>query len=267
MSGFVMLPLRKAVLDGDWAKWDDRKIAVFPVLIAHANKASRVAIPSQARIAILAGVSKTTVAKTVNELEEERFLSTELTFTQFGRTRTKYRMEYAPYKASDRTIGSDKRPGEAEWLRVDSYLILKGHWATMPPSVRRLFLVLIANSRGNYGADYSRSTGCWDDIAPLDEGRFVDARYLDPGYLRRTTQLTPRTFKRAWDSLLDTGLMRVQEGGQARGYKAGVLLIYEPTLASPKILARITKQKEEAAKPSNSAMKLLQRGCRVSTTR
>ncbi len=259
MGGMVFLPLRQTVLAGNLFKWDDNILAVLPVLIAHENAQTRLARPGQERIATLAGVSKSTVSHSVNELEGGGWLRKVIVPIAGGRTRFEYRMAYARYESGD-TSG--------RWIVVHDYIILRGIWAAMAPSTRRLYLVLLSLSWAGEAAGYTEdNVSDWMAETPLEEnGRFVDASRLDPAYLRELAYIGPRTFARAWGWLTDNELVRPSEESAVVDvdfYREGVVLPFDPDRYAPVVMKRLEESKQTAARTTPGARRLITRSCKV----
>lgn len=256
----VFLPLRQTVLAGNLFKWDDSILAVLPVLIAHENAQTRLARPGQERIATLAGVSKSTVSHSVNELEAGGWLRKTIIPIPGGRTRFEYRMGYARYEPGD-TSG--------KWVVVSDYIILRGIWAAMAPSTRRLYLVLLSLSWAGEAAGYTEdNVSDWMTETPLEEnGRFVDAGRLDPEYLRDLSNLGPRTFSRAWDWFIQNEIVRASEEHaielEAENYRDGIVLPFDPDRYAPAVMTRLEESRQKAARTTPGARRLITRSCKV----
>lgn len=74
-GGFLLLPLGGLAREGKLAGWTDRSIAVLPAILAHENASTRLAWPSVARVAALAGVGKEAVRGAVDSLESGGWFS------------------------------------------------------------------------------------------------------------------------------------------------------------------------------------------------
>ncbi len=261
MAGFLLLPLKQQILEGKLHQMDDHVLATLVVLIAHESARTRIACPSQDRIAILAGVSQHSVASAVSALTASGWLQKSRLPASGGRTRFQYRMAYARYQNGD-TSG--------RWLRLGSYVVLNGIWAAMPPSARRLYLALLSLSWSGSSMLITEENQ-WDwflERRDSGAGYFVDARYLAPSELRRLAGIEPRTFTRAWAWLKDENLLEPvsddSDEDEISECRDGVLLANLPDHYAPAVLARLARLKKEVLAVPPDAKQLLRHTRRTS---
>ncbi|MDQ7835337.1 MAG: hypothetical protein RDU24_08135 [Humidesulfovibrio sp.] len=246
-GSFLLLPLRKRILSEQLlTNWPDAALSVLTVLIAHENHAKRIAYPSQERISALAGISKQAVADSVAALAKANWLSIYTCQISGGRTRFEYHMIYPQYQQGD----------HLSWLRIENYIVFNGIWAVMPPSVRRLYLTLLALSWNERAAYISGDNlGDWQNTDIMQgESRFVPVERLGPAYLQKLAGVEPRTFTRAKNWLFENGLLLVNDEGTAPlsptdFYRTGILLVDTPTLVAQTVLDRLTKKDRAKASP------------------
>jgi len=240
---------------------DDHALTTLVVLIAHESARTRIACPSQDRMAILAGISKQAVATAVDGLAVARWLQKSRLPAPGGRTRFQYHMTYARYVRGDTS---------ASWLRLESHMVLNGIWAVMPPSVRRLYLCLLAMSWSGDTALITEDNERDWLLEPRSSGagRFVDARYLEPSELRRLVRIEPRTFTRAWAWLTAEKLLEPVSDDSYENENSvcreGVFLANLPDLYAPAVLERIAKLKSDASFVTPGAKRLLRHTRRTS---
>ncbi len=262
MDGFFLLPLRLTITGGELQKWGNDTLAVLVVLIAHENSNTRLACPTQARIAALAGISKTTVGGALDSLARLGWLTTTVHPTRRGLGfYQKHHMKYARHRNGDKS---------GKWLHIERYIVANGIWAAMPPDTRRLYLTLLALSWGGYGtpASYEEDVTTYACVVPAPEdGRFVDAGYLSPQKLRDMAGITQRTFTRAWNWLVDAKMivgapdgMRETENYESKG---GIMLTYNSSLQVPAVLERVARAKADIAKLTPGAKRLMTRTCKA----
>lgn len=264
VAGFLLLPLRLSIAEGKLHQMDDQVLATLVVLIAHESARTRCACPSQDRMAILAGISKQAVATAVDWLAAAGWLRKSRLPAQGGRTRFQYHMRYDRYLRGD---------ASGKWLRLESYVVLNGLWAAMPPSARRLYLTLMALSWSG-SSMFITEDNQWDwflEQRYSGAGRFVDARYLAPLELRRLAGIGPRTFTRAWAWLKTEGLLELVSDGSDEGggvpCRAGVLLENTPDRHSSAVLARLARLKEEVLSVPPGAKRLLRHTRRIAESK
>ena len=263
-DGFSLLPWGEFARDGSMAKWQDFEISIVIVLLSFENKNTGEAFPSLDTIAALAGMSKTTVAKAVEAMEGHWF---KVIQRQIGRGRSKnvYQLTYKRY---DYGIYGDS----AGWIKVHHDLVKNGMWAIMPPSVRKLYLIMKAfcmpGSYANVGwLNREYDGGSWYDYA--EDFDFMPASVFDAfgkerPALSELCGIQGKTYRdaRAW--LLCNGLMQNYEGD----YCHGLAFPYDVGKYVPKVLGAIQekrKMKEEhsrkgctgGAKKSMRAIKVL----------
>lgn len=239
-QGFALLPLGAEVRAGALRLWPPRALSLWVVLVAHENHGNRLAFPSISRMAILAGVRKGEVASELGFLEGAGYLEPA---TGPGGRRA-WRMMYAPY------------PGDLEpraWLRLNRSLVWSGTWAAMTPSARALYLTLLALSWIGRKADAEDPS--WEEQDAADWGAipfaFLPAHLMDPGELARLAGLEPRTERRARGWLLDHGLVAPTGEDQ----ELGLILPHDPGCHAPGVLARLERDRAEAALPKGAALK------------
>lgn len=261
MAGFLLLPLKQRILEGRLPQMDDHALATLVVLIAHEAAKTRIACPSQDRMAILAGISKQAVALAVDELAAAGWLQKSRLPASGGRTRFQYHMTYARYTRGD-TSG--------RWLRLERHIVLNGVWAVMPPSVRRLYLCLLAMSWSGNSAFITEDNERDWLLEPRSSGagRFVDVRYLEPSELRRLVRIEPRTFTRAWAWLTAEKLLEPVSDdsyeGEISECREGVFLANLPDLYAPAVQERMRKLKAAASFVPPGAKRLLLHTLRTS---
>lgn len=237
--GFVLLPLARMAREGKLAGWSDKGIAVLPVIVAHENAVTRLAWPSVARVAALAGVGKEAAREAVHSLECGGWLARVVRPGGGGA----WKMTYLRY-----------RPGAAsgDWIRLGQDMVLRGAWAAFPPSAKRLYLILRGLSLLGH-----RATGTWIpnhefDPNDLEANAFLPAQALDPGGLQELTGLNSRTLRHARAWLLENGMMLPSDEWEA----PGMILPFEPGRYSPAVLDRVGRLRDETNnRPKGGALK------------
>lgn len=244
-EAFVLLPLRDMILRGDFYWLTDAEVAVLPVLVAHMNQKTRQSFPSHDRIAVLAGIGKKSVADGTTKLRDRRWLDIRKEPAPGGRTRHVYRLYIKEYSSEERSI----------WLGLPAHRVFLGVWAALTPSARRLYLVLLALSWNERAAlvNPEMNPQDWQEFEPggYGSGRFVPAERLDPRELGDLAGIEPRTFQRAWNALLEHGLIEVNTE-EVEG-----ILMPDTKIEAPAVLARLKKLDDRGVTPG--ARRLLSR--------
>lgn len=220
---FILLPMGRSYVDDmRLCSTSDRMLAVLPVLIAHENHETRMCWPSIARVAALAGVGKETVVRATNELELFGWLK----MHHGGSGRVCYELGYRPY---------DPDLNSSDYTRIDRPVIMRGLWAAIPASAKRLYVAMRALSVMGH-----RASGEWisdpDESSCLDTDcseAFLPASRLGPSDLCDVTGLSPRTFRYARSWLLDNELALVSDDVE------GLILPFDPERYSPAVLKRL----------------------------
>ena len=246
-DGFAMLPFRLHAREGSLSMWSDNQLSILAVLISFENRKTRLSFPNHDTIAALAGVSKTTIPTAIDELRRSGWFL--VVRKSIGRVRVQhaYQMKYTSYV----TCGNDDR----RWVTVYDDVIKSGVWAVMPPSVRKLYIIMKSFcSPGTY-ADYGWLDG--DNLHDFFSDRlsdypfdFMPESFLD-GFgtterpaLAQLCGVSDRTYRDAKKWLTDNGLMQYYEG---EAY-SGIAFPYKPGKYAPNVLAAI-----EAAKAASVA--------------
>lgn len=269
-DGFAMLPFGVFARDGSMASWPDHQISILAVLISFEHRESRLSFPSHDTIAALAGVSKGTIPMSIKGLSNAGWFSIDRETIGRGRNRHAYLMQYTPYSAVG---GSDRR-----WVTVYDDVIKSGVWAVMPPSVRKLYIIMKAFcSPGTY-ADYGWLDG--DNLQDFFSDRlsdypfdFMPESFLD-GFgtterpaLAQLCGVSDRTYRDAKKWLTDNGLMQYYEG---EAY-SGIAFPYKPGKHAPRVLTAMEAVKaasiERQGRALSSGAKRTIRAMKQSTKR
>ena len=205
-EGFCLLPWRENFRDGYMVEWSDASIAVLPVIAAHANKNGE-AWPSYARIGAFAKVSKTTVAKALDELIDLGLISK--TKKQGDNTYNEYTLCFA--------VNNDNK---LQYMPIHHRLIFSGAWGAMRPSERRVYLIFRALARGGFTAirfGYSLSAEEWENAGVYvrdayeefhpSEFDFLAERKYAPSKFAKLAGVKQRTFRDSVCRLIDKGLL------------------------------------------------------------
>ena len=224
---FLLLPLRQQIRDGRLARWSDQGLSMLVTVIAHENARTRTCWPSFDRLATLAGVRRS------SSLELVKSLTPEWLVVKVRPRRSPFiRLKYAPY-----------RPGEDEakhWLRISRALVMRGVWAAMAPSARRLYLTYLA--LGTWG---HLAHGEWiqpDDFeCDAQPFAFVPLHQLEPADVASLAGLEARTFRRAKEWLAANQLVQVSHYDIP-----GIIIPHEPDRVAPAIVERVEALKAEA---------------------
>ena len=248
-DGFALLPFGQTARIGAMTEWPDVTLSVLTVLISFENQKTREAYPGMDTIAALAGISKTSVGPAIRNLQKAGWLKPMRRRPMRGRAHWVYRMLYRRY---------EKGPGSgSEWISIYHDVIRSGVWAVMPPSARKLYLVMKAFAGEGAYADAGGISGHNGLSSDLKAGfardfDFIPVSVLDGFGRERPTLanlcgIADRTFRdaRAW--LTDNGLMRFYEG---ESY-SGLAFPYKPNRYAPKILElleNIKKTRSETAR-------------------
>lgn len=243
-DGFALLPLGESARCGTLARWPDASLSVFTVLIAFENKETRKSFPSFDTIAALGGVSKGSVGNTIYSLQKGNLLTPIKEPISRGRTRYVYEMRYTPYSAF---FGAG---AGSNWVSIYDDLIKSGTWAVMPPSARKLYLVMKAFTVEGFFAEtgwlnQEYDGAYWGRYDFESDFDFMPASTLD-GFGRTEPTLAElcgvadRTYRdaRAW--LIDNQLMHFYEGG----YYSGLAFPYRPNRYAPKVLDTMESKKK-----------------------
>lgn len=189
MSQFVLLPLRSQAREGRLRLWPDSAVAVLPVLAVHENSMLE-AWPSQARIASLAGVSKTTLGPALRFLVEQDWISLFKRKTRRA-WHTVYRMEYQHYRKG-------KSGAASLYIAIDHALVLSGVWGKMSGATKKVFLVLLAHC---------------SMLSENDPTPFLPAERILPGEFARLAGIPERTFRFSRNWLFEWGVIVVEDSG------------------------------------------------------
>lgn len=260
-DGFILAPWGKAAREGTMAQWIFHHPSIVLVLLSFENKDTREAYPSLDTIAALAGISKSTAARGIDKLKG-RWLNVTQKPIGKGRSKNVYKMTYTRYDYGDSTA----------WIKVHHDLIKNGMWAIMPPSVRKLYLVLKAfcmpGSYANAGwLDHEGGDGSWYDLQ--EDFDFMPASVFD-GFgkerplLSELCGIQDKTYRdaRAW--LTSKGLMQHYEGD----YYHGLAFPYDVGKYVPKVLKAIQEKKvkqEISRKECTGGAKKAMRAIKVRT--
>lgn len=254
-DGFALLPFGEFARDGKIARWPDAWLSVLVILISFENKETRKSYPSLDTIATLGGVSKGNVGNAIKLLHEDKWLTLGRESSGRGRQRYVYTMLYPPYSAS---FGA----GEGNnWISVYDDVIKSGVWAVMPPSVRKLYLVMKAFTMEGFYANTGWADGytseSYGDIRHdfAEDFDFMPASVLD-GFgkerppLANLCGIADKTFRDAKNWLTDNELMHFYEGD----YCTGLAFPHRPNRVAPKVIEAMESKKKEQAE-------LTRRGC------
>lgn len=237
MSGFFLLPSfvqwtqegRMSIKHASTVS--DNFIAILPVLLTYEDLRTRESYPGIDRIATLAGVSPNTASTFLNTLAEWKWLHISRKPARLpGRMKHVYKMLYGAY-------GPQSEP--TNWIRMDNALVRDGVWAVMPPSARRVYLVLRANGLREHRAD-----GEWLNENDLDgtaaEYQFVPAKFWGSAYLTEATGLPDRTLRDAKAWLVKEGLVYSTHEHQ----EEGLLMPFDPQRHVPRVLKALETTRE-----------------------
>ena len=242
-DGFALVPLGKCAREGEIARWPDAWLSVLVILISFENKKPRKSYPSLDTLAALGGISKENASNAILLLQNNKWLTSSREPSIRGRQRYVYTMLYPPY-----VVGA----GEGNnWISVYDDVIKSGVWAVMPPSARKLFLVMKAFAMegfyantgwvGEYTSE-SYSNTCHDFAEDFD---FMPASVLDGFGRDRPTLaalcgIAERTFRDAKNWLTDNELMHFYEGD----YCTGLAFPHQPKRYAPKVLEALENKKK-----------------------
>jgi len=121
---------KKIITDLTWAGLSASAKAALPVIMRHSNKDGR-AIPSQERIAEMAGVDLKSVVRGVKELQDWGPMKVETRWTKKMTRHNTYILKPGPLNRS---------------ARLFPHLFDAGIWAGLPPSSKAIFLVLLCGA-------------------------------------------------------------------------------------------------------------------------
>lgn len=234
-TGYVKAGIRSAVLEGELASWPDSEVAVFISLVSHLGK-DGTAFPSVIRIAILAGVSKSTASQALKGLERRGLIRTK----PRGRGRM-YRMEI---------------PEDHEAIFIKIGVIWNGLWASVTPAAQRLYLLFLANSRPGDGSGGSAlSMEEWKEAVEESTGpdglRHVLPRDVEPLAIRKLCNMASRTYRDAKNRLLELDLIRSQ-------VDLGVWQVpNDPTIWMPEVIRAVEMARLAESRPSAGAIQSL----------
>lgn len=265
---FFLWRIRETILEGRLLEWRDADLSVLAVLLAHENHKTRVSCPSTARIAALGGLSKSSVRPALINITSEGWLTSQVVPSKGGLGfRALYHMKYVPWKEGDTS---------RRWLHVDSGLVYNGLWAAMSPDVRRLYLTVLslawAGDFADISTDEDGDTSAWfhREGAGGHSFRFLDAVYAGPRRLRELANISPRSFSRSINWLVDNRLLQPNEegvvmpNGEVLAHQNGVcregLIIPDVScLCVRNVLERVAKVKAENDKASAQGKRLITR--------
>lgn len=134
---FVRNPENKNVIridsswieEGYWAKWSGSAKAVILVIFSHCN-AKGECNPGLKRIAIMAGLSRPTVAKALKELEQFKDFKVTKKNPARGRPRNHYYLKPTPI-------------GKAHAIFMSTRFFREGFWRSISGNAKAVFTVLI----------------------------------------------------------------------------------------------------------------------------
>lgn len=254
-DGFALLPFGKFARAGEIARWSDAWLSVLTILISFENKETRKAYPSLNTIAVLGGVGKGNVSNAIKRLQESKWLTLGREPSIRGHQRYVYTMLYPPYSVC---FGA----GEGNnWISVYDDVIKSGVWAVMPPSVRKLYLVMKAFTMegfyANTGWAGEYTSESYGDIRYdcAEDFDFMPASVFDGFGRERPTLanlcgIADKTFRDAKNWLTDNELMKFYEGD----YYTGLAFPHRPNRVAPKVIETMESKKKELAE-------LTRRGC------
>jgi hypothetical protein len=203
-GSFVLLPFQSIIHRGELPRFSDAELALLPVLIAHENQQNRKAFPSQDRISILAGIRKKRVSEAISGLANSGWVHAYAVPLPGGRSRYEYVLKYPAYSPENKDI----------WFSLPKGLFLNGVWGDMPPSVKKLYLVLQALSWRYEMVEVPNPSSWLEWETAMEEGdesweRFVDSRFLVGQELDFATGLSSRTRRWAMEWLEHVGLFHI----------------------------------------------------------
>lgn len=195
----------------------------------------------------MGGVSKGNIGDTIYLLQKDKWLTIGREALTRGRNRYIYSMCYAPYSAS---FGA----GEGKnWVSVYYDIIKSGVWAVMPPSVRKLYLVMKAFTVEGFYANTGWADQCGCSSFDYQEVRhdfvedfdFMPASVLDGFGRERPTLanlcgIADKTFRDAKNWLTDNELMHFYEGD----YYTGLAFPHKPNRYAPKVIEAMENKKK-----------------------
>jgi DNA-binding transcriptional ArsR family regulator len=233
--GYVKVGIRKAVLEGELASWPDAEVAVLVSLVSHLGKEGAV-FPSVIRIAIFAGVSKTTASQALKGLEQRGLIK--IKPRRRGRM---YLMEV---------------PEDSEAIFIKIGVIWNGLWASCTHTAQRLYLFFLANSRPGDGRGGSALTmEEWKDAVEESTGsdglRHVLPRDVEPSTIRRLCNIASRTYRDAKNLLMDRDLIRSQVEYDAWQ------IPNEPIIWMPEVIRAVEAARLAESRPSSGAIQSL----------
>lgn len=257
-EGFCRMPWGESFREGAMTQWSDACLAVLPVIAAHANRDGK-AWPQYGRICALAQVSKTTVARAVEQLTAGEWI------TKFPKWSGKYcgngyRLSFGSYIE-----------GSREYIAMYHRLVTSGTWGAMSPAARRVYLIfrafawtgLNAVELGFESADYGRAIspddetvepiavevrGKWKEFHYRDI-QFLPTRIYDPASFADLSGVNPRTFRAARAWLIDNGLLcpyAYDQDADGEYSIAGFIIPLLPGIRFPHVLKAVEKAKKES---------------------
>jgi len=240
-NGFILVPWGEPAREGKFAQFIGDEVSTLVVLMSFENAETREAFPSLDTIAALAGMSKTTVMKCIDKLKKNNWFN--VTYKRIGNGRSKnvYQMTYQRYTGGDST----------GWIKIHHDIIRNGVWAIMPPSVRKLYLVMkafcVAGSYADHGwLEIEEGDGSWYDFQ--EDFDFMPASVFDGfgkvrPYLYELCRIQDKTYRDAKKWLFDNDLIRYYEGD----YCNGLAFPYDARRYAPKVLETMEQKKEQQA--------------------
>lgn len=240
-NGFTLLPWADAIREKGFAKIPDNWLAVFPVIIAHANK-KREAFPSYERISILAGVSKSTVSEAIDSLVSSGWIA------KYSRN-TASKLSQNVYKL---TYGTSF--GSRHWIALHHDIIKSGVWGLMLPSQRKVYLLFRAfawSGGWGFGVDglsyeddaYYRER--YPEFTNLqDHSNFLPLRLYDVNKFIPLSGLSPRTYQTAYDWLVENELIIFGD----EEFQEGFTMPFKPNRCCNAIIQKLSEIKVEATK-------------------
>ncbi len=232
MAGYVLLPPVFAEYCREGKSLGDDFIAVMPVLIAYDNPVTRKCWPSLETIRILAGVRQEKAKQLIERISVRTgnpngWLHIQKKPIGNGRTQYVYELLYPRYSAA--SISQD-------WIKIDKSVILKGLWAVMPPTTRRVYLTLRAR-----GLPAHRADGEWlidaDNLRDAEYSEhFLPASYWGTSFLMEKTGIPERTIRESKAWIRDAGMAYPTT---VEDVEAGMMMPFNPQRRAPKVLAAL----------------------------
>ena len=242
-NGFALLPWAEQFRSGRLPNFPDSWLAVFPVILAHANK-DKEAWPGYSRLCALAQVGRSTLHEAINGLVERKWL-TRFARKTGGRTHNVYRMTYN----TDDTFDSRR------WIALHNDLTLSGVWGKMRSSDRKVYLMLRAfawhgghaipdgfvgmNPEEKLEVDFDGQNQ-WNIF---HASNFLPAQRYDPATFQRLSGMNPRTWRDSFSWLLTNQL--IIQVGHDDNLEDGFLMPFRPGRYVPSVVSEVQNAKDE----------------------